>query len=67
MLESNFYAWRVTGNSTYLERAQSAIASFETYLDTSTGFSGIGDVNDVNSSKVDKTTSYWFSEVLKYL
>jgi mannosyl-oligosaccharide alpha-1,2-mannosidase len=67
VLESNFYAWRVTGNSTYLERAQSAIASFDKYLDTSTGYSGIGDVNDPNSAKVDETACYWFSEVLKYL
>jgi mannosyl-oligosaccharide alpha-1,2-mannosidase len=67
VLESNFYAWRVTGNPTYLQRAQSAIASFDKYLNTSTGFAGINDVNNPNSTKIDETASYWFAEVLKYL
>jgi mannosyl-oligosaccharide alpha-1,2-mannosidase len=29
VLESNFYAWRVTGNQVYLDRARSAVASFQ--------------------------------------
>jgi hypothetical protein len=32
VLESNFYAWRVTGNTTYLDRAASAVTKFEEYL-----------------------------------
>ncbi len=67
MLESNFYAWRVTGKPVYLERARSAVASFNEYLDTSTGFSGINDVNDPATTKIDETLHFWFSEVLKYL
>ena len=67
VLESNFYAFRVTGNPIYLERARSAIASFNTYLSTDTGFAGIYDVNNRNTRKVDKMESFWFSEVLKYL
>lgn len=67
MLESNFYAWRVTGKPVYLERARSAVASFNTYLDTSTGFSGINDVNDPATTRIDETQRFWFSEVLKYL
>ena len=67
MLESNFYAWRVTGNEVYLERARSAVASFNNYLSTKTGFVGIYDVDNRNSNKVDETESFWFAEVLKYL
>jgi mannosyl-oligosaccharide alpha-1,2-mannosidase len=67
VLESNFYAWRVTGNQTYLERARSAIKSFNTFLSTSTGFAGIYDVNDLATPRVDETESFWFAEVLKYL
>ncbi len=67
VLESNFYAWRVTGNLTYLQRAQSAIASFEQYLNTTTGFAGISDVNRPESTRIDETESFWFAEVLKYL
>ena len=69
VLESNFYAWRVTGNTTYLDRAVSAIHSFKTYLQTpeTSGFAGLNDVNDVNSDKIDDQESFWFAEVLKYL
>lgn len=67
MLESNFYAWRVTGDQVYLERARSAVASFNKYLSTETGFAAIYDVNDRNSPMVDETASFWFAEVLKYL
>lgn len=67
VLESNFYAWRVTGDTKYLDRAASAIASFERFLKTSTGYAGINDINNVNTTKIDDTESFWFAEVLKYL
>jgi mannosyl-oligosaccharide alpha-1,2-mannosidase len=67
VLESNFYAWRVTGNQVYLERARSAVASFNTYLSTETGFAEIYDVNNIRTPKIDETASFWFAEVLKYL
>ncbi|TFK34475.1 glycoside hydrolase family 47 protein [Crucibulum laeve] len=67
VLESNFYAYRVTGDSKYLDRAASAIDSFNKFLQTPTGFAGINDINDPNTSKIDDTESFWFAEVLKYL
>ncbi|PPQ72724.1 hypothetical protein CVT24_012558 [Panaeolus cyanescens] len=67
VLESNFYAWRVTGDTKYLDRAASAIQSFNTFLRTSTGFTGIIDVNNVHTGRFDDTQSFWFAEVLKYL
>ncbi len=67
VLESNFYAWRVTGDPKHLDRARSAVKSFNTYLKTSTGFTGISDVNDQNTTRYDETQSFWFAEVLKYL
>jgi mannosyl-oligosaccharide alpha-1,2-mannosidase len=67
VLESNFYAFRVTGDSKYLTRAASAVASFNKFLQTPTGFAGLFDVNNVNGDKVDDTESFWFAEVLKYL
>jgi hypothetical protein len=52
----------------YLDRARSAVKSFTTYLNTSTGgFAGITDVNNVNTAQYDETQSFWFAEVLKYL
>ncbi|KAF8995585.1 glycoside hydrolase family 47 protein [Cyathus striatus] len=67
VLESNFYAFRVTGDTKYLDRAASAVASFNKFLRTPTGFAGLFDVNNVNGDKVDDTESFWFAEVLKYL
>ncbi|KAI0296399.1 glycoside hydrolase family 47 protein [Russula brevipes] len=67
VLESNFYAWRVTGNQTYLDRARRAVASFNTYLFTPTGYAGIYNVDDRSTNKIDETQSFWFAEVLKYL
>jgi mannosyl-oligosaccharide alpha-1,2-mannosidase len=67
VLESNFYAWRVTGNPMYLDRARSAVESFNKYLSTKTGFAGIYDVNNCNTTQIDETESFWFAEVLKYL
>ena len=70
VLESNFYAWRVTGDSKYLERAEKAMKSFETYCKVeNNGYAGLIDVDDNSSSRqmIDDTESFWFSEVLKYL
>lgn len=67
VLESNFYAWRVTGDHKYLERAASAIDSFNKYLNFKDAFAGLEDVDNVNSQKIDDMESFWFAEVLKYL
>ncbi|KAH9164862.1 seven-hairpin glycosidase [Lactarius sanguifluus] len=68
VLESNFYAWRVTGDRKYLDRARSVVKSFNTYLKISTGgFAGIRDVNNQRTAQDDETQSFWFAEVLKYL
>ncbi|KAJ3510034.1 hypothetical protein NLJ89_g4901 [Agrocybe chaxingu] len=67
VLESNFYAYRVTGDAKYLERAASAVESFNKYLQTPTGYAGLANVDDVDSNKIDDTESFWFAEVLKYL
>ncbi|KAJ6623543.1 glycoside hydrolase family 47 protein [Mycena sp. CBHHK59/15] len=67
VLESNFYAWRATGDTKYLDNAARAIDSFNTYLTATIGFAGIDDVNNKNSTKIDDMESFWFAEVLKYL
>jgi len=67
VLESNFYAWRITGDEKYLSRAQAAIDSFRTYLRVDEGgYTGLYDVMDP-SRKVDDTESFWYAETLKYL
>ncbi|KAF6757956.1 glycoside hydrolase [Ephemerocybe angulata] len=67
VLESNFYAWRATGDTKYLDRAVSAYKSFNTYLRFSSGFAGLGDVNQPLGGYIDDTESFWFAETLKYL
>lgn len=67
VLESNFHAWRVTGDKKYLDRAASAVASFNKYLRLSTGFPGLHDVNQPQGGLIDDTESFWFAETLKYL
>ena len=70
VLESNFYAWRATGNTTYLDRAASALASFEKYLKAPAGYAGIWNVDDTvtsDSNFIDDTESFWYAEVIKYL
>ncbi|KAK7681465.1 hypothetical protein QCA50_015557 [Cerrena zonata] len=67
VLESNFYAWRVTGNRTYLDRAASAIDSFNKFTKAPIAFAGIWNVDKVDSGFIDDTESFWYGEVLKYL
>ncbi|EIM88924.1 seven-hairpin glycosidase [Stereum hirsutum FP-91666 SS1] len=70
VLESNFYAWRATGDTKYLDRAAAAVDSFQKFLKVDTGYIGLNDVNDVSGDPgnlVDDTASFWFAEVLKYL
>ncbi|RDB30027.1 putative mannosyl-oligosaccharide alpha-1,2-mannosidase 1B [Hypsizygus marmoreus] len=67
VLESNFYAFRATGDPKYLARAASAVDSFNTFLSTENGFAGLNNVNNASSTKIDDTESFWFAEVLKYL
>ncbi|KAJ8082828.1 hypothetical protein PM082_008684 [Marasmius tenuissimus] len=69
VLESNFYAWRATGDRKYLDRAASAVASFNKYLPAKKtgGFAGLNDVDDPSAGQIDDTESFWFAEVLKYL
>ncbi|KAF7314402.1 alpha-1,2-Mannosidase [Mycena kentingensis (nom. inval.)] len=70
VLESNFHAWRVTGDTMYLDRAATAIKSFKTHLrlTENRGYSDIWDVNKQRGGRYgDKTESFWFAETLKYL
>jgi mannosyl-oligosaccharide alpha-1,2-mannosidase len=67
VLESNFYAWRATGDTKYLDRAAAAVESFNIFLPAKVAFAGIDDVNDPESSQIDDMPSFWLAEVLKYL
>ena len=68
VLESNFYGWRITGDVKYLERAASAIESFNRVLAINGAFSGITNVNSATGgARFDDMESFFFAEVMKYL
>ncbi|KAI0738967.1 seven-hairpin glycosidase [Daedaleopsis nitida] len=73
VLESNFYAFRATGERKFYDRAASMINSVNKFLKTPTAvpaFAPIWDVDSTDSSDsafIDDMESFWFAEVLKYL
>lgn len=68
VLESNFYAWRVTGDTKYLDRAKLAAEKFREHLRIyGGGYTGLSDVTDASKDRIDDTESFWYAEVLKYL
>jgi mannosyl-oligosaccharide alpha-1,2-mannosidase len=68
VLESNFYAFRTTGDEKYLQRAWKAFESMRRVLGVNGAFTCISDVNRQDGGrKVDDMPSFFFSEVLKYL
>lgn len=67
VLESNFHAWRVTGDEKYLDRALAGAQSLENFCKVNNAYAGIGDVRVTNSGFIDDTQSFFFAEVMKYL
>lgn len=67
VLESNFYAWRVTGDEKYQQRALAAAQSMNKFLLVNKAFAGINNVSEANSGFIDDTESFFFAEVMKYL
>jgi len=67
VLESNFMAWRATGDVKYIKRAADALDSFKKYLKAPAGYAGLLDVNNPSAGQIDDTESFWYAEVLKYL
>ncbi|KAL2838035.1 glycoside hydrolase [Aspergillus pseudoustus] len=68
VIESFYYAWRVTGNEEYREWVWNAFTSINKYCRTGSGFAGISDVNAANGgNQLDNQESFIFAEVLKYV
>ncbi|QRV76191.1 glycoside hydrolase family 47 protein [Ceratobasidium sp. AG-Ba] len=68
VIESNFYAWRATGDLKYQKRAEAALSSIEKYCKSEHGYAGIMDVRFTNQyDYINQTETFFFAEVLKYL
>ncbi|OOF95402.1 glycoside hydrolase family 47 protein [Aspergillus carbonarius ITEM 5010] len=67
VIESFYYAWRVTGNETYRDWIWSAFSAIDNYCRTGSGFAGLTDVNAENGGdRYDNQESFLFAEVMKY-
>ncbi|KAL2863737.1 glycoside hydrolase family 47 protein [Aspergillus lucknowensis] len=68
VIESFYYAWRVTGDQQYREWVWNAFVSINKYCRTETGFAGLRDVNaEDGGGRDDNQESFLFAEVLKYI
>ncbi|CCO27119.1 mannosyl-oligosaccharide alpha-1,2-mannosidase [Rhizoctonia solani AG-1 IB] len=67
VLESNFYAWRATGDLKYFNRAVDGLNSIKKYCMPGVAVDGIWDVRSRNSSYINHTESFFFAEVMKYI
>ncbi|KAF7585273.1 maturation of Asn-linked oligosaccharides protein [Aspergillus hancockii] len=67
VIESFYYAYRVTGQEIYREWVWKAFEAINKYCRTSSGFAGLTNVNAVNGGdRYDNQESFMFAEVLKY-
>lgn len=66
VLESVFYAWRITGQQMWRDIAWSFFQSMSKYLDTKTGWAQLEDCNNISSDQEDDQGSYLYAEVFKY-
>ncbi|KZV95871.1 seven-hairpin glycosidase [Exidia glandulosa HHB12029] len=70
VMESNFYAYRATGDERYYQNAVRFIDSLNNSTSVNGANAGIGDVRQEEwgaSGFFDDTESFFFAEVLKYL
>ncbi|PPJ51735.1 hypothetical protein CBER1_08888 [Cercospora berteroae] len=67
VIESFYYAYRVTGDRKYQDYAWNAFVAINETCRVGSGFSSISDVNAPNGGSFDNfQESFWFAEVLKY-
>uniref|UniRef100_A0A5K3FNI3 alpha-1,2-Mannosidase n=1 Tax=Mesocestoides corti TaxID=53468 RepID=A0A5K3FNI3_MESCO len=66
-VESYFYLWRLTHNTTYRDYAWDVVEALEKHCRVPGGFSGIKNVNSIDPSHDDVQQSYFLAETLKYL
>ena len=67
VIESYYYAYRVTGDSKYQDWAWEAFVAINASTRTDSGFSSLADVNAAGGGqKTDLQESFLFAEVMKY-
>jgi mannosyl-oligosaccharide alpha-1,2-mannosidase len=67
VIESWYYAYRVTGDKTYQDWAWEAFLNINKTCAAGVGFSAVTDINESDGGQFyDSQESFWFAEVLKY-
>ena len=67
VVESYFYLWRTTHDQKYRDWGWAFVLALEKHCRTSSGYSGIFDVNNPSSSKDGDQQTFFLAETLKYL
>ncbi|KAE8144172.1 putative mannosyl-oligosaccharide alpha-1,2-mannosidase 1B [Aspergillus avenaceus] len=68
VIESFYYAWRLTGQEMYREWIWNAFVAIDKYCRTGSGYAGLTNVNAANGgARYDNQESFIFAEVLKYI
>jgi mannosyl-oligosaccharide alpha-1,2-mannosidase len=66
-VESLFYLYRLTGDRVYQEWAWQIFVAFEKHAKVATGgYSGLRNVEALDSARIDKMESFFLGETLKY-
>lgn len=66
VIESAFYAWRLTGDPRYQEFVWDAFKSLQNYCKAAASYAELYDVNNL-SSQLDASESFLFAETFKYI
>jgi len=66
-IESLWYMYQISGNTTYQDWGWSIFQAFERHTKVAAGYTSIGNVlNTKNIRPLDMTESFFFAETLKY-
>lgn len=67
VLESVFYAYRITGEKKWQSAAWTAFNNLKKYCGGGLSFAAINDVSTVNTFHIDDSESFLFAELFKYM
>jgi mannosyl-oligosaccharide alpha-1,2-mannosidase len=66
VMESVFYAYRLTGDSKWQDLAWQAFQALEKYCGTDTAFTSLEDVSNSTTAQIDLSESFLYAELFKY-
>ncbi|KAA1081911.1 maturation of Asn-linked oligosaccharides protein [Puccinia graminis f. sp. tritici] len=67
VVESAFYAWRLTGDTRYQDFVWEAFKSLQKHCKAPASFAAISDVNSLPAKLIDDSESFLYAELFKYI